>query len=127
MDTTGAPAPARPSNGQIAALLREFADLSELRGESAFRTRAYRRAADRLETLDHPVAAWHAERLQAIEGIGKGISAAVAEIVARGAFRALDEARAVIPASVIRFTALPGVGAKTAARSSSSVVTPSAS
>ena len=112
----GVPAAPPPSNARIGALLREYADLLELRGESPFRTAAYRRAADRLATLDHPAAGLSAAALQALEGIGKGISATIGEIVARGTFGALDEVRAVIPASVIRFTDIPGVGVKTAAR-----------
>ncbi|HEX5503246.1 MAG TPA: helix-hairpin-helix domain-containing protein [Thermomicrobiales bacterium] len=111
-----APAGPPPSNGEIAALLREFADLLELRGESPFRTRAYRHAADQLGALDRPAAALSPADLQAIEGVGKGIAATVAEIAARGSFGALDELRAGTPASVMRFTDIPGVGVKTAAR-----------
>lgn len=111
-----APAVPPPSNGEIAALLREFADLLELRGESPFRTRAYRHAADQIGALDRPAAALAPADLQAIEGVGKGIAATVAEIVARGTFGTLDELRAHIPASVMRFTDIPGVGVKTAAR-----------
>lgn len=105
-----------PKNSQIAALLREYADLLELRGESAFRTQAYRRGADAVAGLDRPASTLSTTQLVAIEGIGKGISAVIAEIVRRGTFATLDEIRQIIPASVIRFTAIPGVGVKTAAR-----------
>ncbi|HEY8601943.1 MAG TPA: helix-hairpin-helix domain-containing protein [Thermomicrobiales bacterium] len=104
------------SNPRIAALLREYADLLELRGESAFRTLAYRRGADAIVGLDRPAGGLSAAELQAIEGIGKGISGTIVEIARRGSFGSLDELRQVIPASVIRFTDLPGVGVKTAAR-----------
>lgn len=104
------------SNPRIAALLREYADLLELRGESAFRTLAYRRGADAIAGLDRPAANLSAAELQAIEGIGKGISGTIVEISQHGTFGPLDELRQVIPASVIRFTDLPGVGVKTAAR-----------
>lgn len=110
------PSPAPPSNGQIAALLREFADLLELRGESAFRTRAYRHAAEQIAVLDQPAATLSPAELQQIDGVGRGVAATVAEIAARGTFRALEDVRAAIPASVIDFTALPGVGVKTAVR-----------
>lgn len=108
--------PTARTNPQIAALLREYADLLELRGESAFRTQAYRRGADAIARLDRPAAGLSAAQLLTIEGIGKGISGLVGEIVQRGTFPALDELREIIPASVIRFTDLPGVGVKTAAR-----------
>lgn len=105
-----------PTNPQIVALLREYADLLELRGESAFRTQAYRHGADAVAALDRPAIALSAAELQGVAGIGKGISATIAEIARRGTFAALDEARQIIPASVIRFTTIPGVGVKTAAR-----------
>jgi DNA polymerase (family 10) len=105
-----------PTNLQIAALLNEYATLLELRGESAFRTSAYRRGAEAIAELDHPAANCTAAELQAIEGIGKGISAIVREIAARGSFRALDEVRQILPSSLARFLELPGVGVKTALR-----------
>lgn len=104
------------TNPEIAGLLREYADLLELRGESAFRTQAYRRGAEAIGGLDRPAAGLSAAELQGIEGIGKGISLTIVEIARRGTFGPLEELRQVIPASVIRFTDIPGVGVKTAAR-----------
>ncbi len=54
--------------------------------------------------------------MQALDGIGKGISGAIAEIGRTGAYGPLEELRRTIPPAVIRFTDLPGVGAKTALR-----------
>lgn len=113
METTGRTA---PTNGRVAALLREYADLLELSGESAFRLQAFRRAADQLSTLDRVVAGLTPEELQQIPGIGRGIAATIAEIARRGTFGALDELRATMPASVMQFTALSGIGVKTAAK-----------
>jgi DNA polymerase (family X) len=107
---------APPTNLQIAALLNEYATLLELRGESAFRTSAYRRGAEAIAELDHPAANCSVAELQAIEGIGKGISAIVREVASRGSFRALDEVRLVLPSTLTRFLELPGVGVKTALR-----------
>ena len=105
-----------PTNPAIAATLREYADLLELRGESAFRTAAYRRGAEVVAAYERRVAALTAAELQGLAGVGKGIAAAIGEIARRGTFGPLDEARQIIPASVLRFTAIPGVGVKTAAR-----------
>lgn len=107
---------APPTNLQIAALLTEYATLLELRGESPFRLQAYRRGAEVIAELDHPAANLSAAELQGIDGIGKGISAIVREIAARGSFRALDEVRTVLPSSLARFLDLPGIGVKTALR-----------
>ena len=105
-----------PTNPAIAATLREYADLLELRGESPFRTAAYRRGAEVVAAYERPVAALTAAELQGLAGVGKGIAAAIGEVARRGTFGPLDEARQIIPASVLRFTAIPGVGVKTAAR-----------
>ncbi len=107
---------APPTNLQIAALLNEYATLLELRGESAFRTIAYRRGAEAIAELDHPAANFSFAELQEIDGIGKGISAIVREIASRGSFRALDEVHLVLPSTLARFLELPGVGVKTALR-----------
>lgn len=107
---------AHPTNLQIAGLLNEYATLLELRGESAFRTQAYRRGAEAIAELDHPAAERSAAELQGIEGIGKGISAIVREIASRGSFKALDDVRRILPSTLIRFLELPGIGVKTALR-----------
>ncbi len=105
-----------PTNPQIAALLREYADLLELRGESPYRTQAYRRGAETIATYDQVVATLTPAERQAIPGIGKGLSAIISEITERGSFQTLDELRQHIPASVMSFTSLAGVGTKTAVR-----------
>lgn len=105
-----------PTNLQIAALLSEYATLLELRGESAYRTIAYRRGAEAIAELDHPAANFSVAELQEIDGIGKGISAIVREIASRGSFKALDEVRQILPSTLTRFLELPGVGVKTALR-----------
>jgi DNA polymerase (family 10) len=107
---------APPTNLQIAALLNEYATLLELRGESAYRTIAYRRGAEAIAELDHPAANCTVAELQEIEGIGKTISGIVREIASRGSFRALDQVREILPSTLTRFLELPGVGVKTALR-----------
>lgn len=107
---------APPTNLQIAALLNEYATLLELRGESAYRTIAYRRGAEAIAELDHPAANQTTAELQAIDGIGKTISGIVREISSRGSFRTLDEVRQILPSTLTRFLELPGVGVKTALR-----------
>lgn len=104
------------TNGRIAALLREFADLLELSGESAFRSQAFRRAADTIAQYPAPLSSLGAGALLKIPGIGKGIAATVNEIGRTGTFQDLEQLRQVIPSSVMTFTALPGVGIKTAVK-----------
>jgi DNA polymerase (family 10) len=100
-------------NREIAALFTEMADLLELREESAFRIRAYRRAAQQLEALGEDVA----EALAAgrkIPGIGAGLAAQIREYAERGAVGDLEALRRALPHGVRELTELGGVGPRTA-------------
>ena len=59
----------------VAALLREFAQRSALRGGNPFRAKAYARAADNLLALSLPLAQMIAQdRLREIPGVGGAIA-----------------------------------------------------
>lgn len=103
-------------NTDIAAMFRELADLLELKGENPFKVRAYRRAADRIESLPEDAATLTAEgRLKSIEGIGEAIEKKTAEIVATGKLGLLEELRREVPPGVRGMLRIPGVGPRTAA------------
>lgn len=64
----------------VAALLREFAQRSALRGGNPYRAKAYARAAESLGALAQPLDRLVAEgRLQEIPGVG----AAIADIITK--------------------------------------------
>jgi DNA polymerase (family 10) len=102
------------TNSEVADLLRTYADLLEMTGESSFRLNAYRRAADAIRSHDRPLAS--EPDLTAIPGIGAGIAAILRETLTTGTFPALEELQEEIPGSVLALLDVPGVGAKTAAR-----------
>ena len=102
------------TNAEIATLLRTYADLMEIGGESSFRLNAYRRAADTVQSYDHPIASL--PDLTGIPGVGQGIAGVIREVLATGTFVALEELQEQIPGSVLSLLDVPGVGAKTAAR-----------
>jgi DNA polymerase (family 10) len=106
-----------PSNAEIAELLDRHANLLEVAGESAFRSRAYRRAAEAVRFHPEPVA-WLAkrDRLRTISGVGEGIAASIEQILAIGHFADHDELAARVPESLVELLAIPGIGAKTALR-----------
>lgn len=104
-------------NRQIAEQLRQFADLLEIKGENAFRINAFRRAADTIDHLPESAAELARSRgLTAVQGIGAGIAAAVAEIVASGRYSATEELLGEVPSTLLTLLGIPGVGPKTVGR-----------
>jgi DNA polymerase (family 10) len=107
------PAPARIHRSQIAAILREVADLLELRGENPFRCRAYANGARAIEGMaEDPQDLYEAGTLGEVRGIGPGLVAGIAEIVLTGSLALLAELRAEFPAGVQDLLRIPGLGPK---------------
>lgn len=106
-----------PRNAELADQLDLLADLSEILEEESFKVIAYRRAAGRIREAAVPIAELALEgRAKELPGIGKTIEAKVVEVVDDGEMHALTKRRGLVPAGVVDFLRLPGVGPKTAAR-----------
>lgn len=100
-------------NASVAAKLREAADLLALQHANPFRVNAYRRAADTVAQLDRDVRAIvereGPEHLVTLPNIGRGIAAAVVEIVATGRWSQLQRLRGELD-PVRLFQGVPGIG-----------------
>ncbi len=99
--------------------LREAADLLEAQGANPFRVSAYRKAADTVRDLDEDVSTI-VERegpagLEKLPHIGRGIAAALAEMVQTGRWTQLDRLRGSAD-PVQLFTVVPGLGHRLAER-----------
>jgi len=102
-------------NLDVAAALREIADLLEFRGDEPFKVRAYRKAATALEMLPEPVTALAEQgALTRVPGIGKAIAAKITELLTTGQIAYLEELRQAVPPGVRALTEVPGLGARTA-------------
>jgi len=110
--------PARTfSNSDVAAQFELLADLIELEGGDSFRISAYRRAAKQIRDSSHSVVELAlAGRATELPGIGKTIEGKIREIARDGKIHALAEREQRVPAGVVSFLRLPGIGPKTAAR-----------
>src|ERR671939_1397095 len=105
---------ALPRNSDVAEQLELLADLLELEGEASFRVLAYRRAATRVRETAGSVAQLALEgRAKDLQGIGKTIEEKIVQIVEDGEIHALAKRRDRIPAGVVEFMRLPGLGPKT--------------
>jgi len=101
-------------NALVARILYEIADLLDLDGVP-FKPRAYRRAAEVVETLGEPIedlvaSGAHAE----LPGVGEAIAQKIAEIVKTGRLAYHDELRTKLPIDLYALTRVEGVGPKTA-------------
>ncbi|WP_457636704.1 helix-hairpin-helix domain-containing protein [Oceanithermus sp.] len=96
----------------LARLLNETADLMEVLGEGGFRVSAYRKAARALERYQGELEELMAAGFSSLPGIGKGIAAALEEIVASGSFDYLEELRGQVPPGVNELFAVQGLGPK---------------
>ncbi len=105
------------NNADIAQVFEELADLLELRGENAFRVRAYRTGAKAILDLSRSVKEILADPktpLQSISGIGDTLAQKCKVLVETGKLPQLEELREKTPAVLIQMTRIPGLGAKKA-------------
>ncbi|HEY5058690.1 MAG TPA: DNA polymerase/3'-5' exonuclease PolX [Gaiellaceae bacterium] len=106
-----------PRNAEVAEQFDLLADLLELEGAESFRVLAYRRAATRMRETSGSIAQLALDgRAKELQGIGKTIEEKIVQIVEQGEIEALAKRKAIVPAGVVQFMRLPGLGPKTAAR-----------
>jgi DNA polymerase (family 10) len=100
---------------EIAALFAQMADLLEYRGENPFRIRAYRRAAQNLESFSGDLERLAAEgRLRELSGIGADLADKIREYLATGRIRAVESLKRTVPPGILALLEVPGLGPKTA-------------
>ncbi len=106
---------------EVGALLREISQLLQLKGENAFKVRAYDLAADAFEALPPDPAAPGGlyERvkngtLSELSGVGKAIDQKVTELVRTGSLRYLEELRREFPHGALDLVQIPGLGPRKA-------------
>lgn len=109
----GSPTTVNMTNGQIAAALEEIGTLLELKGEDAFRTRAYHAAARTLDQLSDDIAAQvNAGSWGHVPGIGETLKQKIETMVKTGSIPQLEELRAATPPGLLQMLRIPGLGPK---------------
>ena len=106
----------QPTNDEIAQLFHNLGALLEMKGDSAFKIRAYRRAAETIHQLTFPLAqaVEDGQKLTGIPGIGKAISDKIHELVTTGQVQTYERAKSEVPEGALTLLAIPGIGPKTA-------------
>lgn len=112
-------APMSQTNARITDRLSRYADLLEQKGDDRFRIRAYRAAVDEITSLGMSLgdvyAAGGIDALIALRGIGRGIAAAIVEMLTTGRWTQLERLEAALTPTKL-FASIPGIGAVLAAR-----------
>jgi DNA polymerase (family 10) len=101
-------------NEDIAKVFDEIADLLEIRGENAFRIRAYRNASLDVRGLPKEIAQMVETRadLTELPGIGEALAGKIGEIVRTGSCGALKKLEQELPPDLTELLRLPGLGPK---------------
>src|SRR5690349_12158533 len=95
-------------------MLRELAELTMLdEGDTnSFRMRAYKSAAHAIEAQATDLGRLTMKELQQIEGIGKGTSAKIRELLDGGKVEKLEELRSKHPRDIVTLLRIQGLGVK---------------
>jgi DNA polymerase (family 10) len=100
---------------EVATILREISQLLQLKGENAFKVRAYRLAALQVENLATELSELAADGgLQGISGFGPAIARKVEELVTTGRLAYLEQLETEVPPTLLEICTLDGVGPRTA-------------
>jgi DNA polymerase (family 10) len=106
-----------PTNADVAAQFELLSDIFELEDVESFRVLAYRRAATRIRETGTSVAQMALDgKAKELQGVGKTIEEKIVQIVEDGEVHALTKHKQLVPAEVVEFIRIPGLGPKTARR-----------
>lgn len=100
------------NNDDITDALELTAKLMDLHNENPFKSKAYTNAAFRLSKLRYDFEGKSQADIEAIEGIGKGISAKIFELMTTGSIAELKKLEDSTPQGVIDILGIKGLGPK---------------
>ena len=102
-------------NEQVAAVLEEIGDLSDLKGENPFRAVTFRAAARAIRDLREPLRVlMEQKRLSEIPKVGPAIAEAIEQLLTTGTAKRHEELKAQVPPGLLMLLRVPGVGPATA-------------
>jgi DNA polymerase (family 10) len=105
------------TNNEIAEQLREIYQLMQLAGENRFRAIAFDRAAQTIESLNEDINGYiESDTLTDIKGIGNSIAEDIKSYAESGKIEVLESLREQIPAGVIKWLDISGLGPKNIAK-----------
>lgn len=107
----------RISNKEVAQLLSTVADILLISEENVFRINAYRNAAEAIDNLGQDINRVFEEgNLEKIPNVGKGLAAALRELLTTGEVKDFEALKAKVPLGVLEMMQVPDMGPKKARR-----------
>ncbi|HNF94231.1 MAG TPA: helix-hairpin-helix domain-containing protein, partial [Anaerolineales bacterium] len=101
------------NNKQLAAVFTLIANLLEIKGEIIYKTLAYRKAAESLDTLGREASEyWKEGKLADIPGVGKAIAEKIDELLNTGKLEFLEKLKKEVPESLAGWLQVPSLGPK---------------
>lgn len=105
------------TNQEVAQQLREIYQLMQLAGENRFRAIAFDRAAQTIESLNEDINIYiENDNLTDIKGIGNSIASDIKSYAETGQIEVLESLRERIPAGVVQWLDISGLGPKNIAK-----------
>lgn len=101
------------NNKQLAGVFTLIANLLEIKGEIIYKTLAYRKAAESLDTLGREASDyWKEGKLADIPGVGKAIAEKIDELLNTGKLEFLEKLKKEVPESLAGWLQVPSLGPK---------------
>ena len=97
-------------NQQVAAIFRSIAERLAAQRANPYRIRAYRKAADTIETLEEDLADIASRQaLEDIDGVGRDLAGKIQEFLRTGTIQTYEAMRTPLPEAVKAWAQLPGL------------------
>jgi DNA polymerase (family 10) len=99
-----------PYNRQVATIFRSIAERLAAQRANPYRVRAYRKAADSIETLEEDIAdVASRQALEDIDGVGRDLADKIEEFLRTGTIQAYEALNTPLPEAVKAWARLPGL------------------
>jgi len=101
-------------NYEVASLLRNIAQLLEIKEELVFKIRAYEKAALVIENLDEDIeSVWKKGKLDDIPGVGEALTKKISEFLETGKLDYYEKLKKQVPVKIEELGKVQGLGPKT--------------
>ncbi|MEK6869388.1 MAG: PHP domain-containing protein, partial [Nanoarchaeota archaeon] len=101
-------------NHEVAELLRNIAQLLEIKNELVFKIRAYEKAALVIDNLDEDIEeVWKQGKLDDIPGVGEALTKKIGEFLETGKLEYYEKLKKEVPVDMEELGRVPGLGPKT--------------